>query len=565
MKKIKFLVIILAVVLSVVGCKTKEEVIKPNEETASAINYDYINLTMVKPNTINPIMNKDKSVGYITNLVYDGLFTINENYDVVPQLAKEYGIAQDGKSINIKLKDATWHDNTPVTSRDVLFSVNLINKNPDSPYNILAQNISLISIISDKEFNIKFKDKYAFSIDTLIFPIVSQKQLESTNNSSMLEDDKNLIGNGPYKIETYQEREGMSLVVNENYYDKLPSTMKDIKVGIVPDEESQVDMVMALQSDIGNITLNDLSKFQEKEFNITNYEARDYEYILFNYNNIFLRDVNFRRAIAHAINRERILEEGYIKDATIVNFPLNSASKYYDKELKPLEFDKEKAKEYLLKVSPISENQLQQELDRENGNNQTENNNGENTKVENKKDEKVDDKLNEEKNKKEKTPEEIKKMISELNLKIIVNKDNGERKKTAYVISDNLKVIGIKSNIVELSSEEVDKAISEKNYDLALLGWELSSVPDATSIIKNSGYVDENIDDYMNSLINAVSENQIKDIYKSIQTYVRDNVPFISLVIRDDYIVTNRRLDGKIMPNDFDVYEGISNLSVKSK
>ncbi len=44
------------------------------------------------------------------NLVYDSLFTIDENYNVIPQLVKEYNIAQDGMSIDIKLKDAKWHD-----------------------------------------------------------------------------------------------------------------------------------------------------------------------------------------------------------------------------------------------------------------------------------------------------------------------------------------------------------------------------------------------------------------------------------------------------------------------
>ncbi|WKK94014.1 hypothetical protein Q0Y04_07560 [Clostridioides difficile] len=63
--------------------------------------------------------------------------------------------------------------------------------------------------------------------------------------------------------------------------------MKNIKVGMVPNEDARTSMVMALDSDITNVTLNDLSKFQEKEFNITKYQGRDYECVLFNYNNPF--------------------------------------------------------------------------------------------------------------------------------------------------------------------------------------------------------------------------------------------------------------------------------------
>lgn len=567
MKKNKYIAMILAILFLAVGCKSQEETSQEKEESPSAISLDYINLTMVKPETINPLLNKDKSVGYITNLIYDGLFTINENYDVIPQLVDEFGISQDGSSINIKLKDANWHDGTPVTSRDVSFTVDTIKNNPESPYKFFVENIASISIISDKEFTIRFANNYAFSMDTLIFPIVSKNQLSSVSNNAINNYKNNLIGNGPYKIDEYNERESISLSVNKDYYDETPKNAKDIKVNMVPDSESQVAMVTALQSDIANVGLNDLSKFQEKEFNITNYEGRDYEFILFNYDNDFIRDVNFRKAISHGINRNQILDEAYMGDATIVNFPLNSSSKYYDKSLVPLEYSKEKAKEYLEKVKPISGNEIKKD-DEEQENLENVNN------LNNESDENINNKTDETKNiadkesinqVKEKTPEETKKMISELNLKIIVNKDNSERKKTAYLILNNLKSIGVKSTVVELGVEDMEKALNEKNYDLALVGWELSVVPDAISIIENSGFKDEQLDNYVASLKNATSQGQILDIYKSIQSYIKENVAFISLVIRDNYVVTNRRLEGKITPNDFDVYEGITNLNIRKK
>ena len=46
----------------------------------------------------------------------------------------------------------------------------------------------------------------------------------------------------------------MTLVVNKEYYSELPETMRDIKVGIVPSEEDQVSMIIALESDIGRVS-----------------------------------------------------------------------------------------------------------------------------------------------------------------------------------------------------------------------------------------------------------------------------------------------------------------------
>lgn len=568
MKKIKVLTVILAITLMIVGCsntKTKQSSSESSIKSQSSIDAKYINLTMVNPKTINPITNTDQSVGYIMNLLYDGLFTIDENYNVTPQLVKEYNIAQDGMSIDIKLKDAKWHDGKEVTSNDVNYTIGLIQKSAESPYNEFTKNIASVNIKSDKDFTIKFKAKYAFSIDSLIFPIVSQNHLDSKDVNDK---NNNMIGNGKYKIESYTEREGMILSVNKDYYEEVPKAMKNVKVGMVPNEDARTSMVMALDSDITNVTLNDLSKFQEKEFNITKYQGRDYECVLFNYNNSFFKDVNFRKAIAHSINKSRIISEGYMDDATPVNFPLNSKSKYYSNDVKDLEYNKDKAIEYLNKVEYANINAVNPKNDKVDKKQKkaTKKNTKKLTSEEQKKAEQAeaDRAKKEAEDKKNKEKEEVKKRLSEMNLKIIVNKDNSERIKTSHIISENLKAIGINNTINQLSDKEMESALNSKNYDLALVGWKLSNVPDVSSIIASSGYTDDKLNGYMSALTSSASEIETKKAYKDVQTYVKDNATFISLAIRNNYIVSNSRLKGKITPNEFDVYEGISNLDISS-
>ena len=544
MNKLKIIPIALVMMLSIAGCSIEEEIQDVLDNKPSAITSKTINLTMMQPETINPITNKNKSVSYIMNLIYDGLFTIDENYNTVPQLVDQYKISDDGMSIYIKLKDAKWHDGTPLTSYDVKFTVDLISKSIDSPYYALVENISSVFINSSNEFTINFKDKYAFSLDTLIFPIISEKQLADKKDIDNYK--YNLVGNGAYKIKEYNERKSISLIVNDSYYDKISQNAKNIDVEIVPDEEAQVSMVISLDSDIAKISLDDLSKFYAKEFKTTTYESRNYECLLFNYNNEFFKDTNFRKAIISSIDKNKILEEGYINNATLINFPLNSKSKYYDKDIKGIGYSVEKAKEYLSKVT----------FKNKENNNQDIKKNDINTKNNSNKD------IESIKNTEEDKKNEIKKQISKLNLKIIVNKNNSERIKSAYIINDNLNEIGIKSTIEELSDVDMAKSMSEGNYDIALVGWELSSIPDATNILNNIGYEDEKLTNYINSLKNATSESQIKDIYKSIQRYVNNNALFMSLVITDDYIASNRRIEGRISPNSFNIYEGITNLNI---
>ncbi|CEQ09549.1 solute-binding lipoprotein [[Clostridium] sordellii] len=561
MKKIKILAIAMAVVFSIVGCSKDGKKDGNNGKYENTANDSkYIHLSMINPKTINPINNTDQSVGYVMDLVYDSLFTIDSNYNAVPQLVESYSILSDGKSMEVKLKDAKWHNGNPITSSDVAFTVNSINSSQTSPYKALIGNISDISVIDSKNFRINFKSPNAFSIDTLIFPIVSKDALSGLSSKDLDEYKNNMVGSGPYKISKYDQRSNMILTLNEDYFDKdkIKGVKKEINVMMVPDAEAQVSMTLALSSDITKVGLSDLSQFQKNQFKITNYEGRGYEYIVFNYNKPIMKDLNFRKAIAHAINRKQIVDEGYLGKVAMVNFPLHSKSKYYDESIKALDYNMDKAKKYLTKIDidKINNSATNNETKKE-----------ESSEKQDKKQDKKQQKTEETKETKEekdaKNKNNIKDEIKRLDLKILVNKENSERVKAAYVIKENLNEIGIKSTISELEGTALSEALDKKDYDLALIGWEMSPIPDATDIINYSGYSDEKLTGYLNSLKNSTKVSNTKDIYKSIQKYTRDNVPFISIGISDDYLVTNKRIEGDLKPNDFDIYEGIYHLHLE--
>lgn len=564
MKKIKLLTVIMTIMIVVSGCGKGDNNKNENKNTSEKNNSEYIHLSMVNPKTINPINNNEQSVGYILNLVYDSLFTLDNNYNAVPQLVETYSMASDGKSIQIKLKDANWHNGKPVTSEDVEFTIGLIKRSENSSYKSLVENISSVSCEDSKNLTINFNEPYAFSIDNLIFPIVSKSELSELNSTELNSYKNNMVGSGAYKVSKFNTRSNMVLTLNEDYYDKekIKDAKKEINVMLVPDEEAQVSMTLALSSDITKVGISDLSKFQEDEFKITNYEGRDYEYMIFNYSNPIMNDINFRKAISYSIDKKKILDEAYLGNASDVNFPLHSESKYYDPAIKSTGYNVNKAKESLNKINidKINSSHTGQDDASKNEDNNKKEETNKKANEENK-ESKETKKVNEEKEKKEKTKEEIKK----LNLRIVVNKENSERVKSAQLIKENLNEIGIKSTVEELEGKELVQALEKKEYDLALVGWELSSVPDATNIINYSGYTNEKLTNDLNSLKISNSVDNTKNIYKSIQKHVSDNVAFVSLGITDEYLVTNKRIEGNLKPNDFDIYEGIYNLGFKEK
>ena len=86
-------------------------------------------------------------------------------------------------------------------------------------YYSLVSNISKISVNGSKNLTITFKDGYAFSLETLIFPIVSKDKLDNLKSDKLKLASNNLIGNGAYKIKTYEDRNYMLLELNKDYYD----------------------------------------------------------------------------------------------------------------------------------------------------------------------------------------------------------------------------------------------------------------------------------------------------------------------------------------------------------
>ena len=599
-KVVKLISLLLATMVFVTGCKSDTDV-KSNEVKTSKKTSEYINLTMIRASTINPILNTDKSVSYVLDLVYDSLFELDENYNIQPKLVESYSISSNNKKIDITLKDnIKWHDGESLTAKDVKYTYELINENKDSAYNSLVSNISGITVHGSKKLTINFKDSYAFSLETLIFPIVSKDKLDGLKTDELKLAKNNLVGSGAYKIKKYEDRDYMILELNSDYYDlNKDNNKKEVYVKMVPDTESQTEMVLSLDSDISKVTLGSISKFVDNDnFVINKYQGRNYDYVLFNYDNKYLNNLDIRKAISFAVDRESIIKDAYSDRAKLSNFPLNSTSEYYDSDLKPLSYNTENAQNYLkkavLSLDNTDNNTASSKSNDTNSADSTDNNKNDVNSIENTKSEDTNkvasdgniknnteqtsnnsedttaknntstDKTNKQEKRtfKDVTHSEVKEMLKDITFKIIVNKNNTERVKAANIISNNLEAIGIKTEIKDLTEDDMQKALKEKDYDLALIGCELPAVSDATYVLNKLGYSDKKLDKYITQLQNATSEEEIKSIYKTIQKYVKEKAIFISFGILNDYVVLNGRLKGELNSNDFDVYSGIDKIKM---
>jgi ABC-type transport system substrate-binding protein len=108
----------------------------------------------------------DLPTSWINALLYNALYTLNNKLEVTPDLADGlYEASADGLTWTVKLKDANFHDGTPVKASDVAFSFNMAKSqnctfNPDT-CSAISDNVDTVTAQDDKTVVFQLKQKFA--------------------------------------------------------------------------------------------------------------------------------------------------------------------------------------------------------------------------------------------------------------------------------------------------------------------------------------------------------------------------------------------------------------------
>ncbi|WP_097014525.1 ABC transporter substrate-binding protein [Anaerocolumna aminovalerica] len=319
--------------------------------------------------SLNPLLQDGTEVvKYAASLSFLSLVELNKNLEFEAQIAKEI-TTEDNKHFTIKLdENATWSDGTPITSKDVLFSF-LCWASPEvgntgmSIYKIEgigddgyvetgAEEISGIKAIDEKTVEITTKSEmalYAFNNTygryILILP---EHILGSVPKEDLLTykwfNTPNVIS-GPYFITDFDLNHYVTYVANDNYWKGSPK-IKSLNIKVVTSSQllaglqsGEIDLV---QQTMGVILQEDYESVEALS-NITVFEGTPVtnQSIFINTDNI--RDVRIRQAILYGIDREIILNEILKGNGEIVDGFLASAGPFYDSSLKPTEYNPQKA------------------------------------------------------------------------------------------------------------------------------------------------------------------------------------------------------------------------------
>jgi peptide/nickel transport system substrate-binding protein len=287
-----------------------------------------------RPAFVNPVLAGTDTDKTLEALVYSGLLRKLENGELISDLADSYAVSDDGKTYTVTLKkNLTFHDGKPVTTNDVLFTINKI-KDPlfKSPERGGWEGVTATKV-DDTKILFTLSEAYALFPENLTIGILPEHiwkdftSVDFNNNTYNI----NAVGSGPYKIKSVKRGangtiESFTLSSFSKFALGKPLINK-ITLSFYDDEEA---LVMAhtrgVVDAIGGISPARLTETQKQ--NLVEYPLGRVFAVFLNQNKKdFFADSTVREALLESIDRDAIIKDIFGGYGTVLDGPLPVGSR----------------------------------------------------------------------------------------------------------------------------------------------------------------------------------------------------------------------------------------------
>ena len=294
---------------------------------------------------LNPVLDYyNEADRDVDRLLYSGMLRIDDRGLPQADLATSWGISRDGTIYNFSLNPkAVWHDGQPVTSDDIIFTIQMMSS-VDSPLPTDVREFwKQIEIIRLDAKTVQFKlpEPFAPFLDYLTFGVLPSHLLGDLTLEDLVNDPFNMqpIGSGPYRFDHLITNEGQIIGVVlspfKDYYSR-GAYIDQIALRYYPDASAAYAAYQAGDiAGIGNVTLDILPQvLMEKTLNLYTTRLPAMTLILLNLDNPpvkFFQDVNVRKALMQGLNRQGMIDTLRTGQAILADGPIFPGTwAYYD-------------------------------------------------------------------------------------------------------------------------------------------------------------------------------------------------------------------------------------------
>lgn len=289
-------------------------------------------------------------------LVWDTLIYKTSSGEYLPLLATEWQWVDD-VTLEFKLRDdVVWHDGLPFTVADAVYTFNYIS-NPENGVNVQS-NVNWIDkaeAVDDTTLRLTLKKPFPAALEyvSTLHAILPEGFFGDSGEAGA---NGRLVGTGPYKLTEFIQGDRIRVEAFADYYEgsaKGMPTFDAIVYRSIPDTSTQiaellsggVDWIWRVAPDqaepmsaVPNITV---SADETMRISFLSMNLRDME------GGNPLQNKMVREAIAHAINREQLVEQIVGEGSNVINSPCFRTQFGCVQDVNSIGYDPQKAKELL--------------------------------------------------------------------------------------------------------------------------------------------------------------------------------------------------------------------------
>lgn len=424
--------------------------------------------------------------------IFEGLVKPTSEGELVPAVASDYQISEDGKTYTFTLRDGVkFHNGQEVTVEDVIYSLKrsagmLEEEDVDVKKVEALSIISEIKAVDDKNVEITLSESNTELLAYLTCAIIPKDYQDQTTNP---------VGTGPFKFVSYEPQQSFVMEKNQDYYG-TPAYLDKVTFKISADANAAFMELQAGSIDIFPYLTQAQASQITGNYTVEIGSTNIVQALFLNNNVEPFTKKEVRQAMCYAVNRQGILDFVAGGNGSIIGsniFP--NFKKYYNEECEnKYPYDVAKAKELLKEAG---------------------------------------------------YPDGFK-------FTITVPSNYQFHVDTAQVIVEQLKQVGITAEIqlVEWASW-LDDVYKERNYEATIVGLTADLAPsDLTARYQSDAgnnffnYNNSQYDEVFKKAIATVNEDEKAELYKQLQTIVADDAANVYIQDPASMVAVNKKITG---------------------
>lgn len=304
--------------------------------------------------TMEPYQTSARQMLQMGYMIWDPLVLRDpDTGKILPHIATSWETPTDRSWKFTIRKDVKFHNGNPLTAEAIRYTIEerVLNKELKAARIGNFKWIKNVEVVDDYTFIIHTHEPYALALERLNTLYIMDPKWCMEHDFQYIQE--HAMGSGPYKWVQWNKGSSVELVRNENYWMKGVPAIEKVTIKIVPEASTRLAELLSGGVDVAlNLLLDQVPSFKEQP----NYKVLNFPIIRIDFwqfdsmaraSKTPVTDVRVRRAIVHAIDREKIVKKLVGDEGYPVSAPMSPYHFGYDKTIKGFAYDPKKAKALL--------------------------------------------------------------------------------------------------------------------------------------------------------------------------------------------------------------------------